>query len=424
MNSVLGNHIGLVVNNQDPEGRNRLQIFVPHLSNTIYKNWNEALQDVKFKTFDESLFTGELKESILSTLPWAEPAVPIWGGGTGAPVYNSGEIAPIPSDQYLDTGADADEPLPPVGGGGSLPPPVEPDLPPFSEGDGVDVPPENLPPDQMPMWDEDPDNREVEINSGINNTEGRFDGETIDVGQPSANSNNALAQERSKLSGELNDPNLRRRMYGLIKSEVGSLNADAKTAFVETLFNRSYYRNQSLSTTANSSAYFGVDRVRPGETSTRYNQALRSLTISEQQEYDQLINRALGGSNISNGAIHAGIPGDPGVDEAYLPTKTVIQGEIFYTKNFERERGVGILADAQGENGPYSETPAQQVFRTTAMGVNAVGSVNGSRPGGPMGVFSTPHIGAKVWVFFLGGNIQRPIYFANAYESDNVAAEA
>lgn len=413
MNQILGNHIGLVVNNQDPEGRNRLQVFIPHLSNTIYKGWNELLTDVKFKTFDESLFTGELKETILSTLPWAEAAVPIWGGGTGAPVYDSGEIAPIPTDQYVE---DADEALPPV----------EPPLPDFNEGgeSGSGDGSGNLPPDQMPMWIENADNREVEVNAGINNAEGRFDGEDVSLGQPSSGSgNSSLADVRSKYAGELNDPNLRRRMYGLIKSEVGNLNADGKTAFVETLFNRSYYRNQNLNTTASSQAYFGVYGVRPGESSSRYDQALRTLTISEQQEYDQLINRALGGSNVSNGAIHAGIPGDPGINEAYGPTKVVIGGEIFYTKNFERNSGkLGVLADAQGENGTYSEQPAQQVMRTTAMGVNAVGSVNGSRAGGPMGVFSTPHVGAKVWVFFLGGNIQKPVYFANVYEPSNVAA--
>jgi hypothetical protein len=454
MNSVLGNHIGLVVNNQDPEGRSRLQIFIPHLSNTIYKSWNESLQDVSFKTFSEDLFTGELKETILSTLPWAEAAVPIWGGGTGAPVYDSGEIAPIPSDQYVDTGAegeslppiegDADEPLPPVGGGiqpfpfqggGQPPPSVEPPLPEFGSGDvvptgggaiipmegGAIVAPDDLPPDQAPAWEEDSDNREWNPKNGINNPNAEFGPETARVGQPSTSSNSALAAERSKLAGELNNPDLRKRMHGLIKSEVGNLPPEGKTAFVETLFNRSYYRNQSLDTTASSKAYFGVYGIRPGENEPRYNKALREMTISEREEYDQLISRALGGSNYSNGAIHAGIPGDPGINEAVESTKVVIGGEIFYTKDFERDAGVGILADAQGENGPYSETPSQQVMRTTSMGENAVGSINASRPGGPMGVFSTPHIGAKVWVFFLGGNVQRPIYFANAYEPSNLA---
>jgi hypothetical protein len=412
MNSVLGNHIGLVVNNQDPEVRNRLQIFIPHLSNTIYKSWNESLQDVSFKTFSEDLFSGELKETILSTLPWAEAAVPIWGGGTGAPVYDTGEVAPIPSDQYIDTGS-GEESLPPV----------EPPLPDFNEGGSVDVPSENLPPDQMEMWDDSADNREVEVDAGINNSEGRFGAQTVKLGQPSSGYNNDLAFERSKLAGELNNPELRERVHGLIKSEVGNLSPEGKTAFVETLFNRSYYRNQSLNTTASSTAYFGVYGIRPGENESRYNKAQRQMTISEREEYDQLIYRALGGSNFSNGAIHAGIPGDPGINEADQSTKVVIGGEIFYTKYFEKDSGkLGVLAQAQGENGTYSENPSQQVFRTTAMGVAAVGSVNGSRPGGPMGVFSTPHIGAKVWVFFLGGNVQRPVYFANVHEPSNIAS--
>ena len=38
------------------------------------------------------------------------------------------------------------------------------------------------------------------------------------------------------------------------------------------------------------------------------------------------------------------------------------------------------------------------------------------------GFFSKPVVGAKVWVSFYGGDIQRPIYFASVLESNSVAA--
>jgi len=42
--------------------------------------------------------------------------------------------------------------------------------------------------------------------------------------------------------------------------------------------------------------------------------------------------------------------------------------------------------------------------------------------GSPNGFFSKPVVGAKVWVFFHGGDIQRPVYFASVLERHSVAA--
>jgi len=50
MEEVYGNHVGIVINTADPENRGRLQIWVPHLSNTLYTGWNENLQDKIFKS--------------------------------------------------------------------------------------------------------------------------------------------------------------------------------------------------------------------------------------------------------------------------------------------------------------------------------------------------------------------------------------
>jgi hypothetical protein len=38
------------------------------------------------------------------------------------------------------------------------------------------------------------------------------------------------------------------------------------------------------------------------------------------------------------------------------------------------------------------------------------------------GFLSTPTVGAKVWVFFHNGDIQRPVYFASTLEANTVAA--
>jgi GH24 family phage-related lysozyme (muramidase) len=87
---IYGNHLGIVVNDAsfDPEQRGRVQVWIPYLSNTLHSNWNEKMDDKKFKHIHESgALTPELVEELKNVLPWAECAGPIMGGGTSA-TYN------------------------------------------------------------------------------------------------------------------------------------------------------------------------------------------------------------------------------------------------------------------------------------------------------------------------------------------------
>ena len=110
MERISGNHIGIVVNTEDPENRGRVQVFIPHISTTLYKNWNQKLKNISFRSFTDSIFDADVKERLLSVLPWAEAAVPIWGGGTGAPINQStGSPVPFPTDRSFSyQGATAD----------------------------------------------------------------------------------------------------------------------------------------------------------------------------------------------------------------------------------------------------------------------------------------------------------------------------
>jgi hypothetical protein len=97
MERIYDVQIGLVINNQDPENRGRVQVFIPHLSNTIYKDWNENTKDKNFKTLDSSIFKEDILQKLIDVLPWAEMAMPFFGGGTGAPVSQGREVTPIPT---------------------------------------------------------------------------------------------------------------------------------------------------------------------------------------------------------------------------------------------------------------------------------------------------------------------------------------
>ena len=85
---VYGNHIGIVINQEDPEYRGRVQIYIPYLSNTLYAGWNQDLKDKKFKNIGGGGdLTPEVVEKLKNVLPWAECAAPIFGGGSSA-TYN------------------------------------------------------------------------------------------------------------------------------------------------------------------------------------------------------------------------------------------------------------------------------------------------------------------------------------------------
>jgi hypothetical protein len=77
---IYGNHIGIVINNNDPEFRNRVQVFVPHLSMTLYSGWNSAMKDIALGPGWLDNLDISLQNRLMRSLPWAEAARPIFGG--------------------------------------------------------------------------------------------------------------------------------------------------------------------------------------------------------------------------------------------------------------------------------------------------------------------------------------------------------
>ena len=84
MEKYYGMYLGLVVNDQDPEVRDRVQIYVPGVTNTIYDNWNNKDTNKSIGTDIGSTFTlnEEILKKLRSVLPWAEKASPLIGRGT------------------------------------------------------------------------------------------------------------------------------------------------------------------------------------------------------------------------------------------------------------------------------------------------------------------------------------------------------
>lgn len=95
-------YLGIVVQNNDPEYRGRVKVWVPHISSTIYNKWNQLKKDFSF-SFPGSPGGEDLSsviDDLRDTLPWAELCSPIAGAST-ASYYNSPSDTNTVSDAPL-----------------------------------------------------------------------------------------------------------------------------------------------------------------------------------------------------------------------------------------------------------------------------------------------------------------------------------
>jgi len=90
MNKYNSTYLGIVVQNNDPEHRGRVKVWVPHINGSIYDKWNAVKKDRSFKfpglnlESDLSLIIDELKEN----LQWAEYGAPLLGASSSG-LYNA-----------------------------------------------------------------------------------------------------------------------------------------------------------------------------------------------------------------------------------------------------------------------------------------------------------------------------------------------
>lgn len=78
--------MGIVVQNNDPQYRGRVKVFVPHITPTVYKNWtensdNKPAVDRVFKFIGSNVGSDltNILDDLKQILPWAEIASPIIG---------------------------------------------------------------------------------------------------------------------------------------------------------------------------------------------------------------------------------------------------------------------------------------------------------------------------------------------------------
>jgi hypothetical protein len=103
MKKYYGNYLGIVIQNNDPQGRGRVKIFVPHISPTVYKNWNEVPEDKKFKFLGGNINSdlNDIYEDLKLILPWSICASPVTGEMTSGRFNAFNDHASISDSSYL-----------------------------------------------------------------------------------------------------------------------------------------------------------------------------------------------------------------------------------------------------------------------------------------------------------------------------------
>jgi hypothetical protein len=535
MHNVSGNHLGIVVNTQDPENRGRVQVFIPHISTTLYKNWNEKTEDISFRSFTDSVFSGDVKERLLSVLPWAEAAVPCWGGGTGAPINEStGSAVPIPTDQAFSysgpTGkANFKSGVNPEGLSSGMKDRVGAFASYFPDavitsttegqhsqnslhysGNAIDIRMPKDPTEQQKIvewwattgaaseigWEGDhihiginkngkttfgpersglagsPDwfnsfssqwkggalasnsstpnntNEAVDVaqtqptrqlTDGINNKDGINNGSTAPIYPNSVDANN-IDKIKTALrlnSAQAQNAGVAYRTAFAESKKRGANDVQANIVASALVGNMAQESSFDSNTVHDGGIGYGLlgenrdilDRMKSYAASKNPPETIESGGISIQTQVEALFQEEyFVGSGQRRGGFET-LKNSPNIETAAESfTKGYLLPTAADTANYEWRKvaavnAASVFSGTDLTNLTQQDTGGgQNVMRISSLGITATGSINSGRVGGPMGFFSTPAIGSKVWVFFQAENPQNPVYFANAYEPSNTLA--
>ena len=100
-----GHYLGIVVQNNDPEQRGRVKIFVPHVTPTVYNKWNEVQVDKEFNFIGQNLTSSlnDILEDLKKILPWADCAMPLFGGAASGRYNATEKFGSISDSSFIDT---------------------------------------------------------------------------------------------------------------------------------------------------------------------------------------------------------------------------------------------------------------------------------------------------------------------------------
>ena len=93
-------YLGIVVQNNDPQKRGRVKVFIPHLSPTVYENWVGDNKDKFFKSIDGNL--EPIMAKLKTILPWAEVSCPLTSENTSKRYNNYTNKATVSDTNFFN----------------------------------------------------------------------------------------------------------------------------------------------------------------------------------------------------------------------------------------------------------------------------------------------------------------------------------
>ena len=117
MKQFLGNYVGIVIQNNDPEYAGKVKVFVPHVSASVYSKWVNNKTNKRFKFLGSNLDTlikqninsnnneglTQIVEELKIVLPWAHCAAPLVSENAGGRYNNFNDFANISDSNYYST---------------------------------------------------------------------------------------------------------------------------------------------------------------------------------------------------------------------------------------------------------------------------------------------------------------------------------
>lgn len=90
-----GIYTGIVIQTNDPEGRGRVKVFIPHISTTVYSKWTQVKKDRQFKFIGLNINSDltDILDDLKMFLPWAEQAAPLAGETSSGRFNNPFRVA-------------------------------------------------------------------------------------------------------------------------------------------------------------------------------------------------------------------------------------------------------------------------------------------------------------------------------------------
>jgi hypothetical protein len=392
-----GNYIGIVISNPalDPEGRNRAQVWVPSITNTLYEGWNNNTIDKSKK------ITEEMLNRLRNSLPWAECASPLIGGG--APFFaNSatGISSSNPEDTVTDDGGLDTEPEPDSVPAGDLAAdfsiPLR-DVPVFESGtEGSE---EDLPPVEPELPD-------FEDRSALVPTSPTGSDQT---GEP-------IAPAKTEPNPQIvNFEELKSFAKSTIRGRCINDGTTGNCLQGASVWAYTLTKNEKLNRPTNGSA---VD-IRLGNNTFFQD----SGSYQDNKSFPSNYQPQIGDQVLGKNHIITFLGRDYNGKELWYSDFTDKSPSRYIDENgWNPDEMVLIrLKNAPNEVDLASfdeSTPSQpDDFRDG----NSAAPYGGA--GTATGTFSTISHLAKVWVFFYGGDIQRPIYFAQVTDPSSISQE-